>query len=89
MRVGADENQYEAIVEYLIYEQPVGLDVALAETLPVMMKRMIAVLWRKSFAMRELQNDIVQKRNIQVSLHGEFVISLELSGRLDRYSFIS
>ena len=57
VRSGARQRQHETIFENLIYQKPVGLDVAFAESFPIVVKRVVTILWRQRLSRREKIDD--------------------------------
>ena len=50
---------------------------ALAESSPVVVERMVLIFRRQWFAARELPDDVIKEGNVEITFHGAFVVALE------------
>ena len=50
---------------------------ALTESRPVVVERMVLIFRRQWFAARELPDDVIEEGNVEIALHGAFVVALE------------
>ena len=56
---------------------------ALAESRPVVVERMVLVFRRQWFAARELFDDVIKEGNVEIAFHGAFVVALEYACSFD------
>ena len=64
---------------------------AFAETNPVVAQWMVFVVGWQRFASRELPNDAIKKGDVEIPLHGAFVVALEYVCPFDieRWQFVT
>ena len=66
-----------------IDKKPIRLDVTFTVSDPISGQGVVVILVRERFTKRKMSDDLLQKRNFKMTLHGEFIVAFELRGRLD------
>jgi len=76
MRPSTDQVQVVPID--LIYQQPIGFDVAVAEVLPVAAKRVILAAWRQWAPFNQERKHLAQPRHVLAAFLRKFHIAPKL-----------